>query len=124
MNGRRGPQMESTPVTGTVRSQPVSGTARGSILSRGVTSPDMGEYPVSARESRERTQRALVASRIIRWEGGLVPRAAFPDFMDGKTVNIVPQQTVVNQKGYRGDLPIRLQPIVRKPWPWLVGVVR
>lgn len=105
-------------------SAPVQTTPRGSIVSRGIVSQDMGEYPVSAREMRGVTQARFVASNVIRWEAGLVPRAAFPDFMDGKAVNIVPQPAVTRQLGYRGDLPLQLQPIVRKPWPWTQRVVR
>lgn len=105
-------------------SDPVRGTARGSIVSRGLVSPDFGEYPVSSRELRAVTQARFVASNVIRWEAGLVPRAAFPDFMDGRAVNIVPQPAVTRQLGYRGDLPFSLQPVVRKPFPWTQRVVR
>jgi hypothetical protein len=110
---------------GAVRnSEPVRATPPGTIRSRGVVSPDIGEYPVSARERREVTRTRFVASNVVRWEAGLVPRAAFPDFMDGRTVTIVPQQIVTRRLPYRGDLPFALQPIVAKPFPWTQRVVR
>lgn len=107
-------------------SDPARQAPRGSILSRGIVQQDRGEYPVSERETAiaRGVPGSLVASNVIRWERGLVPRAAFPDFMDGKVINIVPQPAVTARLGYRGDLPLALQPIVRKPWPWTRRVVR